>query len=64
MIAKKDSLAHLMMCKNLVKGWKYFKVLLNFSRSSTKNTLWIYSDHLQGYSKGTELSLQPAMLCK
>ena len=64
MIAKKDSLAHLMMCKILVKGWKYSKLHLNFSRKNAKIPVWIYSGHLQGYSKETKLILELARLCK
>lgn len=63
MIAK-ASVAHLMMCKMLVKGWKYFKLHLNFSRNSAKTPLWIYSGHLQGYSKETKLTFELARLCK
>lgn len=59
-----EGLAHLMMCKILIKGWKYFKLHLNFSRNSDKTHLWIYSGHLQGYSKETELILEFAALCK
>lgn len=59
-----EELAHLMMCKILVKGWKYFKLHLNFSRNSAETHLWIYSGHLQGNSKEIKLILELAMLSK
>lgn len=48
--------------QNLGQGLE--KLHFSFSRNSAKTPLWIYSGHLQGYSKETEFILELAMLCK
>lgn len=45
-------------------GWEYFKLHLNFRRNRAKTTSCIYSSHLQGYLKETELILDLVVLCK
>lgn len=59
-----EELTPLIMRKILVMSWKCFNLHLNFRRNSAKTILCIYSSHLQGYLKETELFLDLAVFCK